>query len=218
MYTPAAFRETRPEVIEAAIAAHPLAALVTIGAQGLDATHIPLLYSRDEGLGVGLGVLRGHMARANSQWRDHVAGTEALAIFQGPQHYVSPRWYPSTAEHGKVVPTWNYVVVHARGTLSFHHDPEWLLENVRALTDEHERSNPAPWRVADAPPEYIASLLKAIVGVEMRVTGVEGKWKVSQNRPVADREGVAASLQNLDSGDAREIARLVEAAMREGSA
>src|SRR6266571_901874 len=124
MYNPTLFQETRPEIIEAAMAEHPLATLVTTGVEGLTASHLPLLYYRTEG---GLGVLRGHMARANSQWRDHSPPSEALAIFNGPQHYVSPTWYPSKQEHGKVVPTWNYVVVHAHGAVRFKDDPEWLL-------------------------------------------------------------------------------------------
>jgi len=205
MYTPAAFRETRADVIEAAIAAHPLAALVTMGSAGMEATHIPLLYRE--------GVLRGHMARANPQWQRYSPNTEALAIFGGPQHYVSPSWYPSAKEHGKVLPTWNYVSVHVRGPLTFHHDTDWLLENVRALTDKQEAALDTPWRVDDAPPDYIANLTRAIVGVELTITGIEGKWKVSQNRTDADRKGAIEGLRKLGSDDARRMARLVEDAL-----
>lgn len=187
MYNPAAFRESRPEVLREAMAAHPLAALVTIGARGLDATHLPMLYGED-------GVLRGHLAKANPQWQEYDAATEALAIFAGPQRYITPNWYPSKREHGRVVPTWNYVVVHARGKLTFHEDAEWLRGFVTALTDEHERASAAPWRVTDAPADYIDSMLRAIVGVEMKVTSVEGKWKLSQNRPDADVAGVIEGL------------------------
>ncbi|HEY7334349.1 MAG TPA: FMN-binding negative transcriptional regulator [Bryobacteraceae bacterium] len=210
MYTPAAFVETRAELIEAAIAAYPLATLVTLGSQGLEASHVPLLYCRAEG---GLGVLRGHLAKANPQWRNYSPGAEALAIFTGPQHYVTPAWYASTKEHGKVVPTWNYVAVHARGTLTIAHDPEWLLENVRALTDRREQGSESPWKVTDAPSGYIESQLAAIVGIELTITKLEGKWKVSQNRPLRDRQGVIAGLENLDSPDAREMASLVKAAL-----
>jgi transcriptional regulator len=210
MYIPAAFLETRTEAVEAAIAAYPLATLVSIGSQGLDASHLPLLYHRGEG---GLGILRGHLARANPQWRNYSSGAEALAIFTGPQHYVSPAWYPSTKEHGKVVPTWNYVAVHARGTLTFREDREWLLENVRSLTERQEAASEKPWRIADAPADFIEGLLKAIVGVELAIAKLEGKWKVSQNRPAADREGVIAGLQGLDSADAREMAALVKVAL-----
>ena len=196
MYNPASFHETRPEVLAAAIAGHPLATLVTAGAGGLAASHIPLLYAPTEG---GAGVLRGHMARANAHWRDAVPPCAALAIFSGPRHYVSPTWYPSKEVDGKVVPTWNYVVVHVHGTLAIHDDPRWLLENVTALTDQHEASNPAPWHVSDAPPDYIQNLLKAIVGVELTITRWEGKWKLSQNRPQPDREAVAAHLTALST-------------------
>jgi len=208
MYNPASFTETRPEILEAAMAGHPLATLVTIGSAGLEASHIPLLYYRTD---TGLGILRGHLARANQQWRDHSPASEALAIFSGPQHYVSPAWYPSKQEHGKVVPTWNYVVVHAHGALRIRNEPEWLLENVRALSDTHESSQEIPWQVADAPPEFIENLLKAILGVELTITRLEGKWKVSQNRPIPDREGVIRGLETLDSPEARDMAGLVRA-------
>jgi transcriptional regulator len=208
MYNPASFTETRPEIIEAAMARHPLATFVTIGSGGLAASHIPLLYYRTQ---TGLGVLRGHLARANQQWRDHLPHSDALAIFSGPQHYVSPAWYPSKEEYGKVVPTWNYVVVHAHGALRIRNEPEWLLENVRALSDGQESVRETPWQVSDAPPEFIENLLKAIVGVELTITRLEGKWKVSQNRSVPDRQGVVRGLEALDSPEALEMAELVKA-------
>lgn len=207
MYNPSAFRETRPEILEAALAAHPLATFVTIGSQGLDASHIPLIHHPGEG---DWGVLRGHMARANPQWQQYTQESEALAIFSGPQHYVTPAWYPSKQENGKVVPTWNYLVVHARGSLSFQHEPEWLLANVQALTEAQEKSRETPWRVSDAPQDYIENMLRAIVGVEMKIASLEGKWKVSQNRSVPDRQGVAAGLRNLHSPAADEMAALVQ--------
>jgi transcriptional regulator len=167
-----------------------------------------MLYYRTTG---GSGILRGHLARANSQWQHHLPHTEALAIFSGPQHYVSPAWYPSKQEHGKVVPTWNYVVVHARGTVSFKDDSQWLFENVRDLTDAQESANETFWKVGDAPAEFVENLLRAIVGVELSISSLEGTWKMSQNRPAADREGVVAGLETVDSGDAREIAKLITA-------
>jgi len=210
MYNPAVFQEPRPEVLQELIAAHPLATLVSIGPEGLEATHLPLLFYPSGG---EAGVLRGHLARGNPQWQRYSPGTEALAIFSGPQHYVSPRWYPSKKEHGKVVPTWNYAVVHARGTLEFHSEPEWLLANVSALTESQERSSPEPWRASDAPPEFIQASLRAIIGVELNITKLEGKWKMSQNRGMADREGVVAGLGGLGSTGASEIAALVKKAM-----
>ena len=208
MYNPAAFRETRPEMLEAIIAAHPLATLVTSGANGLDATHLPLLYYRQE------NALRGHMARANPHWQQFADGVEALAIFSGPQHYVSPAWYPSRGEHGRVVPTWNYVAVHARGRLAVHHEPEWLLENVSALTEAQERGIPNAWQVAEAPRDFIENSLRAIVGIELKVTSLEGKWKVSQNRTMPEREGVIAGLEGLGTPEAHRMAELVRAAIR----
>jgi len=211
MYTPAAFLETRIEVMEAAMTVHPLAAVVTMASNRIEASHIPLLYARSEN---GFGVLRGHMARANPQWKEYLPGAEALAIFNGPQHYVSPGWYPSAKEHGKVVPTWNYVVVHARGTLLIHENREWLLENVRMLTDRHEAGMERPWGVDDAPADYIENLTRAIVGIEMIVSSLEGKWKVSQNRSDADRLGVIGGLQALASSEALSMAHLVETALK----
>lgn len=207
MYNPAAFHESRPNILAATIAAHPLATLVTSGADGLQASHIPLLYAPIESTP---GVLRGHMARANPHWRDAVPPCEALAIFRGPQHYISPNWYPSKQQDGKVVPTWNYIVVHAHGTLTIHDDPQWLLANVTALTDQHEAASPIPWRVTDAPPDYIQNLLKAIVGVELTITRWEGKRKLSQNRSSADREGVAAGLAALATPEAGKLASFVK--------
>ena len=207
MYCPAPFRETREAVLQAAIARYSLATLVTTGSRGLDAGHIPMLHRPAES---GLGVLRGHVARANPQWKDYQPGSEALAIFSGPQHYVTPNWYPSKQTDGKVVPTWNYVAVHVRGTLTFHSDADWLLEIVRDLTDANEQANQTPWRVSDAPREYVTNLLGAIVGVELRIAAWEGKWKLSQNRPAADREGVIDGLEMLESADASEMARIMK--------
>lgn len=206
MYVPACFRETRAEVIESLIAEYPLATLVTLTDGELAASHLPLLHSRTS----DAGVLRGHLARANPQWQRYRPDTEALAIFYGPQHYVSPTWYPSTKEHGRVVPTWNYSVVHVRGKLRFTSDPEWLLKNVSALTDHLEARVQVPWRVPDAPSEFVRAMLDSIIGVELAVNSIQGKWKVSQNRSLADRNGVIEALECLDSTDARQMAELVK--------
>ena len=220
MYTPPAFREARAEVLAAAMRAHPLATLVTNGWAQLEVSHIPMLYTPSAN---GAGLLCGHMARANPQWQNYAPESEALAIFSGPPHYVSAAWYPSThehgkQEHGKTVPTWNYVAVHARGTLRFHHDAAWLLANVSALTDAHESAVATavtpPWRVEDAPRSYIAEMLVQIVGVEFTIATLEGKWKVSQNRSAADREGVIRALQGIGTGEALLMAGLVEDALK----
>lgn len=188
MYQPPAFREDRPEVLQALIRAHPLATLVTSGAGGLQANLLPFLLT-DEG-----GALRAHLARANPQLADLREGGEALVIFQGPQAYVSPAFYASKAEHGKVVPTWNYAVVQVRGTPRVLDDAAWVREQIDDLTDSQEAGRAEPWAVGDAPDDFIAMQLRAIVGIEIPIASIEGKWKVSQNRSEADRQGVAAGL------------------------
>jgi transcriptional regulator len=197
MYLPAHFEETRTEVLHAAIGAHPLATLITQDAAGaLQANPVPLLV---EPGAQPYGTLRGHVARANPVWRETRADLDALVVFQGAQSYVSPGWYPSKAEHGKVVPTWNYIVVQARGRLRAIEDAAWLRAFVTRLTNRFEARLPKPWQVGDAPPDYIDTMLRAIIGIEIEVTSLVGKWKVSQNRSAADRAGVAAGLSALDS-------------------
>lgn len=193
MYLPAHFEETRLDVMAELFRRYPLATLVTVGeAGGLTANHVPLLYSPDP---APYGTLRGHLAKANQQWRDFRPEFGALAIFQGPQAYVSPSFYPSKQEHGRVVPTWNYITVHARARLTVHEDPEWLRRQVTELTNSREAALPSPWQVTDAPANYIDGLLNAIAGIELCITALEAKWKVSQNRPAADRDGVAERLE-----------------------
>ncbi len=207
MYIPAAFRENDGEKLLAVIERYPLATLVTAGAAGIIASHLPMIYTPSAD---GAGVLRGHLARANPQWQGS-ATHEALAIFTGPNHYISPSWYPSKQEHGRVVPTWNYAAVHAYGTLHVIEDHAWMLANVTALTERHEQLQGGGWKVQDAPPEYIEAMLRAIVGVELRILRWEGKVKASQNRPAADREGVVEGLGKFSSDAAREMAKMVEA-------
>jgi transcriptional regulator len=158
-----------------------------------------------------LGCLRGHIARANPMWREYRNDTQALAIFQGPQAYVSPSFYPSKAATGEVVPTWDYAVVHASGTLRFIHDVEWLRGFVTGLTETYEGPRAQPWKIGDAPASYIDKMLKLIVGFEFSISNLTGKWKVSQNRPQADRRGVVENLQAADDADSREIAAMLAA-------
>lgn len=204
MYNPSLFRVEDPELLHAVMAEYPLATLVTLSSEDLCASHLPLFY--DEG---GGGVLRGHMAKANPQWSHLAVGARALAIFTGPQHYITPSWYPSTAEHGKVVPTWNYVAVHARGAIRVIHDPAWLKQNVRELTAVQEARFANPWNVERAPEAYIDDLLQAIVGIEITIETLEGKWKASQNRPDADTLGVIAGLRALQTPEADQMADIV---------
>jgi transcriptional regulator len=179
----------------------PLATLVAITARGLDANHLPLVLDESRG---ELGALRGHVARSNPLWREIAAGSEVLAIFHGDNRYISPSWYPTKREHGKVVPTWNYAVVHARGPIAWHDDPVWLGELVETLTNLHERASATPWRVADAPREFVERQLGNIVGFEIPITALDGKWKVSQNRTPAERAAVVAELRAR--GDAASLA------------
>ncbi len=214
MYTPPHFREDRLPVLQAAMRQTRLAILVSQGANGIDASHVPLMLAADQG---PCGTLYGHLARANAQGRVTEAGQTALAIFPGPDAYVSPSWYPSKAETGKVVPTWNYVAVHATGLLHFFDDRDRLLALVDRLTRQHEQPRPAPWAVADAPADYIASQLRGIIGFTLVIERLEGKWKLSQNRTAADRQGVIDGLAaSQDPGDAAIVALMRTAADQSG--
>ena len=207
MYSPPHFQENRPEVLHELMREHPLACLVAHTAQGLQANHVPLMF---EPRARSPGALQGHIARANSLWRELKDGAEVLALFQGASHYISPNWYPTKAEHGKVVPTWNYAIVHARGRIAWIHDASWLREFVSKLTDSQERQQKTPWQLTDAPPKYVDQMLGAIIGFEITITELVGKWKLSQNRSAADRAGVVAGLAELPAESSREMAALVE--------
>ena len=186
MYTPKHFEEPRIEVMHELMRARPLATLVTLTPGGIDANHIPL-HLIDQP--APFGTLRGHVARANTMWRDFSKDTEVLAIFHGPDSYITPSWYATKQETGKVVPTWNYAVVHAHGTLRIFDDAGWVRAQLEALTDHHEAGLDHPWSVADAPHDYIENLLAAIVGFEIVITRLSGKWKVSQNQPAQNQSG-----------------------------
>lgn len=189
MYTPKQFAMDDAVTIRAHIEAHPLAVLVAGGANGPEAVHVPLLYDEAH------GTLRGHIARGNGVFDAALSGTPVLAIFSGPQGYISPSLYPSKKDNPKIVPTWNYTAVHVSGSLTFREDPEWLLTNVRDLTDRFEAGQAEPWSVEDAPADFIDAMVRGIVGVEIKVSGIEGKAKMSQNRSEEDRRGVAEGLE-----------------------
>jgi transcriptional regulator len=203
MYQPPAFREERLEVLHALIRAHPLATLITSGTGGLIANLVPFILAETG----ALGTLRAHIAKANDQVEALRAGAETLVLFQGPQAYITPSWYPSRREHGRVVPTWNYVLVQVRGVPQIIDDPVWLRTQITALTLSQENTRPVPWRITDAPESFIESQMKAIIGVEIPVLRIEGKWKVSQNRSAADRQGVCEGLRDEEISE--EMARLV---------
>jgi transcriptional regulator len=192
MHRPPHFCEDRIEVMHTLIQSHPLGVLVTAGERGPTASHLPFLI---EETASGLGVLRAHLPRANDQLDALRAGGEALVIFQGPQAYVTPSWYPSKDDHGKVVPTWNYVAVHAWGAPRVLDDPDWIRGQVERLTVSREAGRASPWAVADAPEDFITAQIRGLVGLEIPIARIEGKWKASQNRPKADQRGVAAGLE-----------------------
>lgn len=203
MYQPSAFREERIEILHDLIRARPLATLITFGAGGLLANLVPFILS-DSG---EKGTLWAHVAKANDQVEALKAGAETLVVFQGPEAYITPSWYASKKEHGRVVPTWNYVVVQVRGTPRVIDDSKWLLAQITALTSQQEYARAEPWHVTDAPASFIDGQLKAIIGIEIPISAIEGKWKVSQNRSVADRQGVYEGLHG--EGINEEMAKLV---------
>ena len=189
MYQPAHFQETDRSQHLKLIRDYPLALLVTTGDAGTLANPIPFIIN-DEAT-----VLRAHMARANGQWKTLEGPTEALVIFQGPQTYISPGFYASKKEHGRVVPTWNYAIVQVRGTLRVIEEAEWIAQQINDLTDQMEASEPHVWAVKDAPEPFIAAQIRGIVGLEISISTIEGKWKMSQNRSLADRQGVVEGLE-----------------------
>ena len=205
MYLPAHFAEHDTEQLYAMMRTHPLATLITQGSDGSEANHLPLRLDPAD------GVLRlvGHVARANPLWREHPVEVPVLAIFHGPQTYVTPSWYPGKQDHGKAVPTWNYVAVHVRGRLRIIEDADWLRAQLDTLVDEHEAGFAEPWHVADAPVDYIEKMISAIVGIEIEITAMQGKWKLSQNQPAANRTGVIAGLHQRNQPDAAAVAALM---------
>ncbi|SED61694.1 negative transcriptional regulator, PaiB family [Rhizobiales bacterium GAS191] len=206
MYLPPAFRIDDLASLHEAIRHHPLATLVTRSGDSVVADHIPFLIDAERG---DKGVLRAHVARANPLWHTHPGDSEALVIFSGADHYITPSWYETKRETGKVVPTWNYVAVHAWGKLQVFEDQDWLREQIGALTSRHEGDRASPWSVSDAPADFIAGQIKGIVGIEIPITRILGKWKVSQNRPEADRKGVVEGLGASPARDGRAMAELV---------
>ena len=203
MYSPPLFRESRSEVLWEIVREHPLATLLSTHDGEMDCTHLPMF------LDTSTQTLRAHMARANEHWQ-RLDGESALAILHGPEHYISPSWYPSKAEHGKVVPTWNYVAVHVRGRITVHEDTDFLLKNVTELTDHNERRLGTDWKVSDAPEEFIRGQARAIVGIEMAIRSIEGKFKLSQNRAPQDRAAVVGQLESLATPTSLEMARLMK--------
>lgn len=206
MYLPEHFAEHDRGELRRLIAEYPLGTLVTLGAEGLSANHLPFLLAADEG---EHGTLLTHVARGNRVWQDFSAEQEALVIFQGPSAYISPNWYPTKAESHRQVPTYNYAVVHAHGPLVIHDDEKWLRGFLGRLTKRMEAGQPKPWKMGDAPQEYLRQMLGGIVGIEIPITRMVGKWKVSQNRLPIDREGAVAGLRATGDPEAMAMADLI---------
>ncbi len=207
MYLPSHFEETRVEVLHRFIREHAFAILVTLGSDGLNANHLPFELDPTP---APFGTLRAHVARGNPVWQDFSTAVASLAVFQGPRAYITPSWYRSKQETGKVVPTYNYIVVHAYGPLRIIEDKTWLRGLVERLTNRYEAGRPQPWKITDAPADYIEKQLRAIVGIEIPITKLIGKWKVSQNRSAADRIGVAEGLQATSGADAAAMANFMK--------
>lgn len=207
MYLPKQFAEPRLDVLHQLILAHPLSTLVTSGPSGLNANHIPLHLSPAP---APFGCLRGHVARANPLWRDSDLSVDALAIFQGPDAYVTPSWYPTKTESGKGVPTWNYAVAHAYGRLRVVDNREWLREHLAAMTAHQEARFDAPWQLEDAPADFLEQMLTAVVGIEIVISRLVGKWKTSQNQPARNQAGVVRGLRATGVASAMAMADLVE--------
>jgi transcriptional regulator len=205
MYRPDHFRVDDVPQMHALMRARPFAALVSAGSGGLYASHLPTVL-KDDG---PCGVIECHLARPNPHWKDLAEGNEALMIFQGPEGYITPNWYPSKAQHGKAVPTWNFAVVHAYGRPEVMKDEDWLLRHVTELTAQQESSEAKPWAPSDAPATYIEVMLRGIVGFRFAITRLEGKWKMSQNREIHDQAGVVKGLIERGDGDNIEIAKFI---------
>lgn len=206
MYIPKHHEETDLAVLHALIKSHPLGAWVTQGDGELLANHIPFLLDPERG---ECGTLVGHVARANRVWESFSTTVDSVVIFQGAETYITPSWYPSKHAHGKAVPTWNYAVVHAHGLPRVIEDRDWLLRHITQLTDTHEADQALPWKVSDAPEEFTERLLGAIVGIEIPIVRLVGKWKVSQNRPEPDKLGVVAGLLARDDPQSKQMAAMV---------
>jgi len=198
MYMPSHFAETRPDVLHRIIREYPLGILVRQGDSGLDADHLPFEFDPSRGK---LGVLSAHVARANPLWQQCAAGSAVMVIFRGAHGYISPNWYPSKHEEHRQVPTWNYEVVHAHGTITVHDDEKFVRRNVALLTRRHEAAEPKPWKMGDSTPDFIDSKLRSIVGLEINIESLVGKSKLSQNKNTRDRDGAADVLESREQGE-----------------
>ena len=205
MYVQKHFQQTDTDTLFDVIRDYPLATLITVTDQGLEANHIPFCLNQTD----GKNRLQGHLAKGNPLWKNLPGGSEVLVVFQGPHAYISPSHYPTKQETGMVVPTWNYIAVHVRGTLQYRHDPEWCQTLVENLTNQQEARQDSPWAVSDAPQTYIDKMLAAVVGIEIEITDITGKWKVSQNQPERNQLGVAEGLSRDTNTEVQKMAAVV---------
>lgn len=206
MYIPSHFKEENPEALEQTIREYGFGMLIVADDQGIEVNHVPFhLSSPDEN---SVLYLQCHLARSNSVWK-RLEGAKVLAVFKGPDAYISPSWYPGKTEHGRVVPTWNYLAVHAEGIAKVVQDQDWLRRHLNNLTDQHESAMPDPWSVSDAPKDFTDRLMQAIVGIEIKIENLSGKLKASQNQPEGNRAGVKAALSKADKTDSKEMAKFI---------
>ncbi len=206
MHIPKKFQQNDSEQLNDIIQQYPFGSLVTHSDAGIEANHIPFVLNQSH----GKDSLQGHIAKVNPLWENINDNDEVLVIFHGPNCYVSPNYYPTKKETGKAVPTWNYIVVHVRGTISFKRDDQWNLEMINQLTAQHEIEQSIPWSTADAPESYIQKMLPAIVGIEIEISSIKGQWKLSQNQPEVNQTGVVEGLSKVDEANSQKIAELVK--------
>ena len=206
MHIPKKFKQNDPNHLKDIILKYPFATLITNSDSGLEANHIPIFLNQSK----GKDILQGHIAKVNPLWKNLKDKSEVLVVFNGPNCYISPNYYPTKKETGKVVPTWNYVTVHVKGVMSYIHDEKWKLNMLNNLTNQHEVGQPNPWSISDAPEEYIQKMIPAIVGLEIKALSITGQWKVSQNQPEQNKQGVAAGLSQESESDSQKIAELVK--------
>lgn len=211
MYSPERFKQNNRDQLHALIRAKPFATLISHSENGLEANHLPFYLKVIK----GKQVLQGHVAKANPLWKSTQENAEVLVIFQGCDSYISPSLYPAKQVHGKVVPTWNYQVVHVQGRMSYRHDEAWKLAMLNALTQQQEAQQAQPWAVSDAPECYLQTMMSAIVGLEIEISSISGKWKLSQNQTEENRQGVISGLSSMNDGESKRMAELVDRADRQ---
>lgn len=205
MYTANAFKQTDIDKLHAIITDNPFATLITKSIDGeIEANHIPFIFDKTK------NCLQGHIAKANPLWKTTQANSQALVIFHGADHYITPNWYPSKKRDGKAVPTWNYIVVHTRGELSFINDSEWKMAMLETLTNAHEKSLSEQWQVSDAPADYIDKMLNAIVGIEINIDSLTGKWKISQNQSEENQQGVITGLTKINTTRSNAMEKIIK--------